>query len=136
MLLHRDGLIELNYDPASDVLTMEWPDITSISSPELEFSFSKLEDAINHYDIKKLLIDSRFNKVQVLENAYSELIRNIHSKLQHTRLEKVARLGSLDEAREPKAEQHARQLMKELNPRFAFKNFRDPNEALHWLREG
>lgn len=136
MLLHRDGLIELNYDAATDILTVSWPDINSYSSSQLAYSFAKLKDAIMYYDIKKLLIDSRFNEVMVEQETYSELIRQLHQSLRTTRLEMTARLGSLNEEREVKAKQHAVQLIDELKPTFAFRNFDNPGMALQWLKAG
>lgn len=136
MLLHRDGLIELNYDAATDILTVSWPDITKLNSSEMDYSFNKLKDFITYYDIKKLLIDSRFNKVEVDKEEYSTLVERIYNGLRTTRLEMTARLGSLDRERESKARKHAAELINHLKPSFAFQNFDDPGMALQWLRMG
>ncbi|PKV62427.1 hypothetical protein [Pontibacter ramchanderi] len=136
MLLHRDGLIELNYDPATDILSVSWPDINIYSRTQITYSFAKLREVIAFYDIKKLLIDSRFNQVLIDEEAYSELIRELHGNLRSTRLAMTARLGSLTKLREEKAKQHAKQLIDELKPSFAFRNFDDAGMALQWLKAG
>ncbi len=134
MLLHNDGLIELDYDAATDVLTVKWPDIVSAAKTELYYSFLRLNDTIRLYDIKKLLIDSRCNKVEVQEEEYDELMKVLCDGLKSSRLLKTARLGSMDQSREPKAEKHAHRLMNELKPAFAFKNFHNKSQALQWLQ--
>ncbi|TPE46338.1 hypothetical protein [Pontibacter mangrovi] len=134
MLLHNDGLIDLDYDAATDVLTVRWPDIDSAANAELHYSFLRLNDTIRRYDIKKLLIDSRYNKVQVKEVEYDALMKELCEGLKSSRLMKTARLGSLDQTREPKAEKHANRLIKELQPPFAFKNFMSKPHALQWLQ--
>jgi hypothetical protein len=134
MLLHNDGLIKLDYDAATDVLTVKWPDIDSTAKGELHHSFLRLNDTIRLYDIKKLLIDSRYNKVQVKEEEYDEMMKVLCDGLKTSRLMKTARLGSLDQAREAKAEKHAQRLINELQPSFAFKNFHDKMQALKWLQ--
>lgn len=136
MLIHRDGLIELNYDAATDILTVSWPDITEPGGSGLEYSFGKLIETIKYYDIKKLIIDSRFNKVSIHEEAYTNLMRRIHNALSATRLEMAARLGSLDAVREAKASKHALLIIEQLKPTFAFRNFSNAGEALNWLKMG
>ncbi|GAA4424100.1 hypothetical protein GCM10023188_03540 [Pontibacter saemangeumensis] len=39
MLLHKDGLIELNYDVATDILTAKWPDMMNFTTAEIRFAF-------------------------------------------------------------------------------------------------
>jgi hypothetical protein len=136
MLIHRDGLIELNYDAATDILTVSWPDIVETHGPGLDYSFGKLVETIKYYDIKKLIIDSRFNKVFIQEEEYTLLVKRIHKELSLTRLEMAARLGSLDEAREAKASKHAVHIIDQIKPAFAFRNFDNANEALEWLKAG
>ncbi|MFD1188626.1 hypothetical protein, partial [Pontibacter rugosus] len=119
----------------TDVLTVTWPDIEHSNKSELEYLFHKLNDTIRYYDIKKLLIDSRFNKVQLAEEEYEILMKNLCEGLRNSRLDKTARVGSLDTKREPKAEKLAYSLAEKLTPSFAFQNFQDRKLALKWLQE-
>lgn len=136
MLIHRDGFIELNYDAATDILTVSWPDISDSQGYGIKHALGKLVETIRYYDIKKLIIDSRFNKVYIQEQEYTELMKGFHQELSFTRLEKAARLGSLDVSREEKASKHAAHIVEQFKPAFAFRNFSRSSDALDWLKAG
>ncbi len=136
MLIYQDGFIELNYDAATDILTVSWPDIVDPQGSGLEHAFGKLVETVRYYDIKKLIIDSRFNKVYIQEWEYTELMQGVHKALSTTRLEMAARLGSMDSSREEKASKHAIQIIDQFKPTFAFRNFNLASDALNWLKAG
>ncbi|WP_242919956.1 hypothetical protein [Pontibacter liquoris] len=135
MLLHKDGLIELHYEVASDILTVRWPDLTGASLSEVTYSFKMLTDTLKHYDIKRLLVDSRRNTVEVPEETYLNLMTKFTHELLATRLVKFARLKATDPVREKKTEDATELVNSMIVIPIAFKNFSDEESARRWLRE-
>ena len=134
MLLHKDGLIELNYDVVSDVLKVKWPDLTGFTMPEINYSLTKLIDTLRHYDIKKLLVDSRTSSVaDVSQEEYHNVLFGFAKKLMTTRLEKMARIETADRSRENVVTQTADEAVNNLGIQYEFQNFTDEKTALRWL---
>jgi hypothetical protein len=136
MLLHKDGLIELNYDVRSDILSVRWPDLNGITISELEFSFNKLVDTLRHYDIKNLLIDSRSSKVaDITREEHLKVLLDFVQLLMTTRLEKLARIETTDIGREGVVDIAAEEAINRLGIRYDFRNFSDEVSAREWLSE-
>ncbi|WP_347158848.1 hypothetical protein [Pontibacter chitinilyticus] len=135
MLLHKDGLIELNYEVATDILTVCWPDMTGFTRSEIGYALQKLIDTLKHYDIKKLLIDARSRVVELPEEEYADLMLDFSRNLLSTRLMKVARLQTLDMSREKKVERATAKVEKQVQIDIPYKSFADEVSALAWLRE-
>lgn len=136
MLLHKDGLIELNYDVRSDILSVRWPDLNGITISELEFSITKLVDTLRHYDIKNLLIDSRSSKIaDITREEHLKVLLEFVKLLMTTRLEKLARIETTDIGREGVVDIAAEEAINRLGIRFDFRNFSDEVSAREWLGE-
>lgn len=136
MLLHKDGLIELNYDVATDILTAKWPDMMNFTTAEIRFAFKKIVDTLKHYDIKKLLVDSRSNVVEITDEAYTVLALEFTRDLKTSRVKKVARLQTLDPAREKRAAHVTQQVQAQLQSgEQRYGSFPTVQSALEWLRE-
>ena len=133
MILHKDGLIELHYDVKNDILSVKWPDITNFIKSEVQYSFKLLIDAIRHYDVKKLLIDSRHNVVEIPDPEYKSLMLQFSQDLVATRLQKVARIVSFDANRENKVRAVTEQIRPQLKMTLQSENFGTEAEALAWL---
>ena len=134
MLLHKDGLIELNYDVRSDILSVRWPDLNGITISELEFSITKLVDTLRHYDIKNLLIDSRSSKVaDITREEHLKVLLDFVKLVMTTRLEKLARIETTDIGREGVVDIAAEEAINRLGIRFDFRNFSDEVSAWEWL---
>lgn len=134
MILHKDGLIELNYDVKDDILSVKWPDITNFIKSEAQYSFKLLIDAIRHYDVKKLLIDSRHNVVEIPDPEYQTLMLQFSHDLVATRLQKIARIVSFDVNREQKVQAVSEQIRPQLKTTLHTQNFQTEAEALAWLK--
>ena len=136
MLLHKDGLIELNYDVATDVLFMQWPDVSGLTMPEIDFSLKKLIDTLRHYDIKHLFVDSRDSKMVGLTNEeHLNFLKRFTEHLMTTRLQKMARLATSDIRRENIVDVAAEEAINSLGITFEFRNFSDEATAYNWLLE-
>ncbi|MEJ8755644.1 hypothetical protein WG947_01435 [Pontibacter sp. H259] len=136
MLIHKDGLIELNYDVVNDILKVRWPDLTGFTLPEINYSLKKLIDTLRHYDIKRLFVDSQASSLTDIswEEHHTVLI-NFTKMLMTTRIEKMARIETKDSTREDVVAQTAEEAINELGIKFQFKNFSDEGPALKWLCE-
>jgi len=134
MLLHKDGLIELNYEVATDTLTVSWPDMTTFTLSEIRFALTTIIDTLKHYDIKKLLIDTRANVVEITDEAYAELMLQFSRDLTTTRLQKVARLHAVNPAHEKRVARVTKSVNEAVNLSIDFNSFTDEFSALSWLR--
>ncbi|HEY4650055.1 MAG TPA: hypothetical protein VIG72_01525, partial [Pontibacter sp.] len=136
MQLHKDGLIELNYNVASDILIMRWPDLTGFTMPEIDYAIRKIIDTLRHYDIKHLLVDSRFSTLSDLtRDEYQQVLVNFVQHLKTTRLQKLARICTPDASRELVIDETADLAINQLAIKFHFRNFADEVAALMWLSE-
>ncbi|WP_137760313.1 hypothetical protein [Pontibacter sp. SGAir0037] len=125
--------IRLDYNPSSDVLTVEWPDVHNYTLAEVKESLSEIIKAIRYYDVKRLLIDSRKTVVSIDNEKYTVLSTEFAKEMLQTRLEKLARLESSNIIREGQVQE----LVKTNNTAaIAFKNFTSSDEALKWLETG
>jgi hypothetical protein len=135
MILHRDGLIELKYEAATDILSVRWPNSRNASKAELQFSFAKLIDTLRHYDIKKLFIDASENVENVSDEEYAEMNQKFAEELVATRLQKIARLGAPNATRQKIIENIADVELQKRQGQLSFREFGDELSALEWLRQ-
>ncbi|WP_276497087.1 hypothetical protein [Pontibacter litorisediminis] len=121
--------IKLEFDPATDVLYLEWPNIHDYTVYELRFILTELVSTIKHYDIKKVLADSRNSDLTLPEQEYEAIVAQFAEELCGTRLQKFARLTTGQPPRE-KAAQKAAEHVKD---RFEVRGFYTLEEAMAWL---
>lgn len=133
MILHQDGLIILLYEPRTDILSVRWPDINHTTVPILKYSFIKLIDAINHYHITKLLIDSRDIVGDVEDEDYKHLAMQLSQDLAATSLKKIARVTSKDEKREVRTQAYTSEIKAKVTFKLKSKEFDEEEAAIHWL---
>jgi hypothetical protein len=133
MILYKSSLITLDYDPATDILSLDWPDIQDLFVAAVEQEIQELIKNIKHYDIKKLLLDTSRATVNVDMVQYQAFLEDFGRKLAATRLQKVARIGSSDPVRE-KLVHDAREVT-QISGGLVFKVFKNKAEALNWLME-
>lgn len=121
--------LKLEYNPATDILYVEWPDIYEYSSPELKFILGEVLNTIRSYDVKKVLADSTRSRVTLNPVEYEEIVDQFTKNLMDTRLEKFARLTTGQGFREYAAGKAAEALQGICN----VENFYDLEEAINWL---
>ncbi len=133
MILYSDNLIVLDYNPETDVLFVQWPDLRQFSMVEVEYSFKLLIQNIKSYDIKKLLIDSSGSNADVNNKEYQALMLQLAADFNETRLQKIGRVVSRDPVREAQLENNSRK-MNIANPgKILYRNFELKEEAMNWL---
>ncbi|WP_187264537.1 hypothetical protein [Pontibacter beigongshangensis] len=131
VMIIYNNLIKLEYNPVTDILLVEWPDIFDYASAEMKQTLQAIVDTIKHYDVKKLLIDSRKSIIGISQAEYEALLKEFNKDLTNTRLQKIARLESENLTREAQ--------VKELLPKLKqktlvdFGTFASITEATNWL---
>jgi hypothetical protein len=121
---------KLEYDPTTDVLYVEWPDIHDHTLYEIKIMLGQMLSTINNYDIKKVLSDSRKTIITVADDVYNGVVSQLAEDLKSTRLHKFARVtNGLDNR-----EKAAREAAAVLKDRFVVSNFSDLDQAMAWLK--
>lgn len=133
MILHRDGLIELDYEVKTDILKVRWPDINHTTLPVLQYSFTKLIDTISHYHITRLLIDSQGSKGEYVGEDYKAAVLQLTKQLAATRLQKIARVVSNDANREARTQAYTKEFKAQVIMSLQNKDFNDEASARAWL---
>jgi hypothetical protein len=133
MILYPDNLLALDYNIGTDTLTVKWPSLTTASVPELKVAIHKLIDAVNHYDVKRLLIDSSKSKVDIPEAVYKPIVFGLIQALAQTRLEKMARVLPEDEVREIRLRTYHEEMTSQKMYTFQTSEFISQKVAQQWL---
>jgi hypothetical protein len=133
MIIFSNGLITLDYDPATDILSVALPDIRNFGTSEVERSLDIIVETIVNYDIKKLLLDSSKAIIEVDDEAYRNIIMKFSMDLMRTRLKFLARVGSPLEQQEKRATRVAEEAKRVSAVPVEFQNFTDSAEAMGWL---
>jgi DNA replicative helicase MCM subunit Mcm2 (Cdc46/Mcm family) len=131
MILYESLLINLDYNPETDILFVKWPDEKNISMSELSRTLEIISDTLRHYDIKKMLLDASHATLPVSDPAYRETMVKFLKDVFQTRLEKFARLVSADKLRETMIHE----LIDVTGFTIRFKSFKTKAEALVWLKD-
>ncbi|KAA9338938.1 hypothetical protein [Adhaeribacter soli] len=132
MILYQSSLITLDYDPATDILSVNWPDVQELYIPAVKKEVNVLVETIKHYDVKKLLIDTSRAAVDVDEEAYQNFLVSFARELMKTRLIKLARIGTKDQNREQLVNQTRD--VTQITQTIAVQVFNTKSEAQAWLQ--
>jgi len=134
MILHKDGLIEMDYDVASDVLVVKWLASATSTSLELGYTMDLIVDKVRSYDIKKLLIDAREDVVGITDEEYVEINVKFANNLASTRLDRVARLGTTNINRENFVKSLVEDVQALTQTHLIYKEFSNETAAKLWLQ--
>ena len=131
MRIHSE-LVNLDYNPATDVLSVEWPDIHACNADEIGLALGDIVGNIRNFGVRRLLIDSRKTVGGIGNGHYDKITARFTRDIIASPVEKVARIGSADAAREARLAE----LLKACGMRIAFRNFATREEAVTWLEQG
>ena len=131
MLLFENSIIKIDYDPATDILTVKYPDMHGYLIPEIKHSIDILVNNVRNYDVKYVLLDSTNTVVSVTPEESSEITTHMAAGLSKTRIQKVARLQSLDNIVETRATENIQKVAKSIT--FQLENFNSKADATSWL---
>ncbi len=133
MILLRNSIVELNYEPATDILEAAYPDLHDYLLPEIKHTIDAMVEIIKNYDISKLLLDSSRTSILVSKERSAEISMHLAAGLAKTRLTKLARVQSQSTTVETTAQNNISQISTSLNLPFKLQNFTCKADALAWL---
>ncbi|WP_299824363.1 hypothetical protein [uncultured Pontibacter sp.] len=134
MIIFENSILRLDYDPANDILVIVYPDLHGYLLPELKRSVDILAEKVRNYDVKKVLLDSSRTVVSVTPEESRAVSMYLASALAQTRLQKLARVESLDATVKVRASENLQHIQQTLALPYLLRNFRQKEEALTWLQ--
>jgi hypothetical protein len=126
----------MDYNPATDILSVDYPDLENLLLPTIKHSLLALVEAIKSYDVKKLLLDASRTVVSVSEEENREVTIKLASELAKTRLEKVARVQPVDPMHETRAQANINRIKQAGLLPYQLQTFSTREEAIKWLLSG
>lgn len=133
MILFDNSLIRLDYDLATDILEVEYPDLHDYLLSDIKRSIDTLLDNIKNYDVKRLLLDSTRTIISVGDEESREISTYLAAGLTKTRVQKVARVQSPSAAVENTAQHNIRHIQESRMLSFELQNFSSKALAMEWL---
>ncbi|MGV3541205.1 MAG: hypothetical protein ACO1OQ_15420 [Rufibacter sp.] len=135
MILFQNRLIVLDYDPKTDILSVEWPSLSPYDLLEIEQALKKLVEYIRDYDVKNLLIDSTRAAIHpdMDMERYQAIVTEFALSLTQTRLQKSARIMHTDHVREATSQEISAKITKKAKLVIENRNFTGKEQALAWL---
>ena len=133
MILAKTSIITLDYNPATDILQADYPDLIGFQIPEIKRSLTIMVEAIRNYDVKKLLLDASKTTIEVSQEESSAITRQLAVDLVNTRLQKVARIQPVDNNRERTAQENINQIGQAGLLPYQLQTFTHKSDAMAWL---
>lgn len=134
MILFENALIKLDYNPATDILDVAYPDLHGHLIPEIKNSIDLIVENITNYDVKKLLLDSSRTVVTVPAEDSRKITTYFVAGLSKTRILKVARLQVPSSNVEVIAQNNLDHVKKVGLMNFQVETFNSKSEAINWLK--
>ncbi|MBC5994534.1 hypothetical protein [Pontibacter cellulosilyticus] len=134
MILHQNSIIKLEYNPATDILEVKYPDLQRFILFEIKESLKLMVDTIRNYDVKRLLLDASSTHIDISDEENRDLSIQLAGELARTRLQKVARIQPLDPKKEQRAQENIKQIEKNLPLPYQLRSFSERTVALEWLK--
>lgn len=134
MILLENGILRLEYDPATDILQVRYPDLSSYLLAEIRHSLKIMVDTIRNYDVRKLLLDASNTAMDVSDEENRMLTLELASSLATTRLLKVARVQPFDPSKELRAQENIEAARRAGMLPYEVDTFTNRNDALSWLK--
>jgi hypothetical protein len=135
MILYQNRLIVLDYEPSTDILSVDWPNVASFDLMEVEQALNTLVGYIRDYDVKRLLIDS--TKAVISPDLdmveYQAIVTQFAYKLMKTRLKKSARIMHSDQVRETTSQKISEEITRKAKLEIENQNFTSKEAATAWL---
>lgn len=135
MILFENGIIKLDYFPATDILEVAYPDLYDFMLPEVLSSIDILVGNIINFDVKRVLLDSSLTVVAVSDEKSRRITAHLAAGLVRTRLQKLARVQSASPVVEATAQGNIKHVRDTLSLPFELQNFTCKSGAVDWLKE-
>lgn len=135
MILYPNSPILMDYNPATDILCVEYPDLETFMLPAIKHSLVMLVEAIRNYDVSKLLLDASRTNISVSVEESRAVTMQLAADLMKTRLQKVARVQPIDQIRENNAQENIRKIIESGLLPYQLQTFANKAEAMDWLKD-
>lgn len=132
MLLYQ-GIITLDYDPATDVLVAAMPDARQFGPSEVRYCLGLIAASVRNYGIGCLLLDARLADPAAEGEGQRSEHAEFTAELLGTRLRRMARLAGADGGWEGRSAGIAAGHLQGLRLPVAFRSFTSQAEAMGWL---
>ena len=133
MILYKDHIVELDYQPAQDLLTTCLRATRSYDATEVRSAFISIITHVNEYNITRLLLDFTRNTYDQSETEYKSNIAQLTVGLLQTSIRKVARLTTPDAIREHKISSILDSIQEAVPMAVEVEMFSSKEEAMRWL---
>lgn len=133
MILHQSSIIKLEYNPTTDILEVEYPDLEKFMLSEIRHALTLMVETIRNYDVKRLLLDASKTSVNVSEEENTQLTLQLAKDLATTRLQKLARITPSNQYREIKAQENINQAKQSGAMPYLLESFTNRAIAIEWL---
>ena len=133
MILFENSIIKLDYNPATDIAVVQYPDLHGYLLAEIKHSIDLLVETIRNYDVKLLMLDSTRTTISVSPEESREVATYLAARVMTTRVRKVARVQSQSVAVEKTAQENIKHVKEAQSPPFQVQTFASKEEATAWL---
>ena len=133
MILFENGIIKLDYAPATDILEVAYPDLEGFLLSEVKHSINILIDNVINYDVKRVLLDATRTVIAVSDEESREVATYLAAGLMKSRVQKVARVQSASASVENTAQSNIRHINNSFLLPFQLQNFNLKPDAIGWL---
>jgi len=135
MELIADEQVKVIYNEETGILYITMPVYNPTIMQKFEEPFTFLIDRISQLKITKLLLNTSQIISRPSASEYRNIIGFFYSGLEHSGLQKLARIQRDNPDYENSYGKLNQQLREEMGLTFEFRNFNSPEEAEQWLLE-
>ena len=133
MILFESSIIKLDYNPATDILDVSYPDLHAYFLAEIKHTINNMVDVIKNYDVKKLILDATKTVIAVSDNESREIAVHLAAGLMNTRMQKVARVQSSSASVEAVTLNNIRYIRESGILPFQTQSFISKADAIAWI---
>lgn len=133
MILYDNGFIKLDYDASTDILHVNCPDVYEHELLFIHQTIGVVLENLVNYNIKNFLLDTSNAGLDLSSESHGIVMTHLATGLVATRLQKFARIISIDTAREKRVEAFVKTFYQEERPAIEFQNFTSKTDAMKWL---
>jgi hypothetical protein len=134
MILLQNSILVLEYEPATDIMQVRYPDLNSMHLSEIRHSLNVMVENIRNYDVRKLLLDASNTALEVSEEDNRQITLELAGMLAKTRLLKVARVQPFDKEDEARAQKNIEAARQSGLLPYEVGSFTNRTDALNWLK--
>jgi hypothetical protein len=133
MIIFQNSIIKMVYNPATDIVEIDYPDLHDYLLPEIKHNIDILVDMVRNYDVKRVLLDSSATIIDVSPDESSDISFYLAAGLFTTRLQKLARIQCNNPIIERHTQENIQFILSNNVVPFDIENFTSKDAAIKWL---